>query len=434
MSRMPHAPLPPPVSSQAIVGAVARLFDRGTRVVGWGTGSVFDYFHSHHPVRLDYLVDGDSRRWGSRRHGVEVLPPARLRQEVPSRLLVIVYSGAWPEILAALATFGDVVGVPASALFADTAARGRLRHAEAVAAAPRPARAPSPARAIVVQGPILPDMTPLVLRTLGALHPRELIVLSTWRKTEPALLASLEGLYDELVLTDTPSTPGIQNRNLQIVSTRAGIQAAMACGARTIVKTRTDLAILGGHLFERARWLRERTSGAAARRAGLHGQLVVPSTFTRKYLLYHPSDLVMLGAAEDLLRYWSAPLDPRGGSLLDQEWLDRSLADLALAGNPAESYLGTEFCRAIGRPLPGTLRDSWSFYGDLLAVVDDAWFDLLWVKHLSSPDAAVRSGPRQTVSHAFWERLRHADPTLVEDLTAVDPRSVRLASLTGLAA
>ncbi len=44
--------------------ARARLFDREARIVGWGTGSVFDYFHDLFPVRLDYLIDNDVSRRG----------------------------------------------------------------------------------------------------------------------------------------------------------------------------------------------------------------------------------------------------------------------------------------------------------------------------------------------------------------------------------
>ena len=74
----------------------------------------------------------------------------------------------------------------------------------------------------------------------------------------------------------------------------------MALGARSILKTRTDLAILGESVFEQAeRWL-QNFDPARARRFGLRNRLIVPSSYTRKYLLYHPSDLAMVGAAEDM--------------------------------------------------------------------------------------------------------------------------------------
>ena len=160
------------------------------------------------------------------------------------------------------------------------------------------------------------------------------------------------------------------------------------------------LPILGESVFEQAeRWL-QNFDATKARRLGLQNRLIVPSSYTRKYLLYHPSDLAMLGAAEDMARYWSAPLDPRSGELLAVASPASAMAAVNLAGHPTESYLGLQFCRTIGRPVAGTLVDSWAFYRDLFAVVDNDWFDLLWFKNLSIPDAARRSGIRQMVTGA----------------------------------
>src|SRR6185436_17702724 len=118
--------------------------------------------------------------------------------------------------------------------------------------------------------------------------------------------------------------------------------------------------------------------------------------------------------------------------LLSDEWIGRSLTSANLDGNPTESYLGTALCRALGRPLRATLEDSWAFYRDCFAVVDNDWFDLLWFKNLSIPDAAVRSGVRETVSQAFWERLVSRDPALAMDPPAVDPAATSLGALAGL--
>jgi hypothetical protein len=217
------------------------------------------------------------------------------------------------------------------------------------------------------------------------------------------------------------------------VSTRAGIDFAMSLGARTILKTRTDLAILGESLFDqRERWL-QNFEASTARRLGLRNRLIVPSTYTRKYLLYHPSDLAMLGAADDLAQYWSAPLDPRSGELLTVASGDSPMAAVNLSGHPTESYLGLQFCRALGRPVAGTLADSWTFYRDLFAVVDNDWFDLLWFKNLSIPDAARRSGVRQMVTQSFWHRLLASDPLIERDLLAVNPARVPLSALAGAA-
>jgi hypothetical protein len=421
-----------PIDARGLDDACARLYSRRARVIGWGTGSVFEYFHALYPIRLDYLVDNDRTRWGRQRRGIEVASPERLLSEVPSETVIIIYSSAWTEIRNQIASLGPFVAVPASAAFAELSVREKLSWTEEVATRPV-TRRPKSGNTIVVQGAVTEGVTARLLRILTALNPDNLVLLSTWNDTGGELLDEVAGIADEVVLSTPPKVAGVQNRNRQIVSTRAGIDRAIALGAKSILKTRTDLAVLGESLFEQAeRWLRN-FEPAKARRVGLQNRLIVPSSYTRKYLLYHPSDLAMLGAAEDLALYWSAPLDPRSGELLAVASPDLPMSTVNLAGHPAESYLGLRFCRALGRPVAGTLADSWAFYRDLFAVVDNDWFDLLWFKNLSIPDAARRSGVRQMVTQAFWQRLFASDPLIERDLLEINPSRVGLGALAGAA-
>jgi len=428
---MPSPALLAPIDTRSLAVATRRVFDRGAKLVGWGSGSVFDYFHGLYPVRLEYLVDDDQSRWGSWHHGLEVVSPARLARDADRETFVIIYSDAWPTIQQSIAEIGPIASVPASAVFADAGVRAKLAWAEEMVhevPSRHVARADS---AIVVQGPIVPEVTPHVLRVMSALHPRHLLILSTWTDTDPALMAEVGPLVDEVVASRRPDPPGVQNRNLQIVSTLAGIDRAIALGARTVLKTRTDLAVLNKYVFSEARWWLDHIGNQTVRAAGLHQRIMVPQSFTRKYLLYHPSDLVMLGDARDLRTYWATPLDSRSGSLTSPEWRDRAIADVNMDGHPSESYLGLNFCRSIGRATPGTLDDSWTFYRDFFVVTDNDWFDLLWFKNLSIPDTALRSGVRQTMSHTSWQRLQVDLRALVKTAADVDPTEVTFKALMG---
>jgi hypothetical protein len=329
---------------------------------------------------------------------------------------------------------GGFPSLPASAAFADGAARARLAWSERLAAAPPAPRVPRSRNAIVVQGPVVPAITARVLRVTAAVHPEDRVILSTWRDTDPELLEEARPFADDVVLSQRPGRAGIQNRNCQIVSTAAGIERAIALGSSTILKTRTDLAVLAGSVFEQARWWFGRSDHGAARANGLHERLVVPASYTRKFLLYHPSDLVMLGAADDMARYWSAPLDPRHDAHRSHDWVDLPLSSANMDGHPAESYLGMRFCGSIGWPRRATLDDSWAFYRDLFTVVDNDWFDLLWFKNLSIPDAATREGARQLVTHRFWRRLRAKDPALSFDMSEIDIEALTMRGLTGVCA
>jgi WavE lipopolysaccharide synthesis protein len=421
-----------PIDAQQLGQAYARLYSRTARVIGWGTGSAFDYFNGLHPIRLDYLVDNDPTRWGQQRRGIEIAAPERLVTEVPADTVIVIYSSSWMEIRDQIARMGDFIAIPASVAFLDASVREKLSWVEAIVERPGKRR-PSAVNTIVVQGPVMKGVTAYVLRILAALNPHDLVLLSTWNDTDPALLDEVSPIADDVVTSARPPIAGVQNRNLQIVSTRAGVERAIELGARTILKTRTDLAILSQSVFLQAgRWL-QNFDASRARSLGLHDRLIVPSNYTRKYLLYHPSDLAMLGAAEDLALYWSAPLDPRSGELHSVASPNAALSAVNLAGHPAESYLGLEFCRTLGRPVTGTLVDSWMFYRDLFAVVDNDWFDLLWFKNLSIPDATCRSGVRQLVTSAFWQRLFASDPLIERDLLELNPSRIALGALAGAA-
>ncbi len=417
------------LDARSLEAARVRLSDRTTRLVGWGSGSVFDYFQSRCPLPLAYLVDNDAARWGGERRGVQVHSPDRLSTEDPRRAVVIIYSAAWPDIQRQLAAMGSYLPIPAAAAFAEPSTLERLSRADAIAARSVATRRPSFRRTIVVQGPIWPDVTTRVLRVMAAQNPDDAIVLSTWNDTDPEQLKTASAEVDDVVLSPRPLPVGIQNRNAQIVSTRAGIERAIDAGATTILKTRTDLAPMASAIFDRADAWSAGLDTSVARAAGLRGRIVVPQSFTRKYLLYHPSDLVMVGAADDLRLYWSAPLDPRTGDLLSPEWMDRPLAIVNMDGNPTESYLGLQFCRTTGRATPGTTRDSWQFYRDLFVVVNNDAFELLWYKNLSLPDITVTSGVRQLVDHAFWHRLQRWDETVEAELRHVDIERTVLRSL-----
>ena len=404
---------------------IEHITDGPTRHVGWGTGSAFEYFHARHPLKLAYSVDNEPTKWGTERNGVPIVGPDTLRSEDPLRTLVVVYSMAWREILPQLSRMGFQRAVPAGALFgllADPAGRDRLARADTLSRR-QVTRRPLTRRAIVVQGPIVPEVTRYALSVTSAQHPRDLIVLSTWRETPEDLLADVAPHVDEIVLNDAPAVPGIQHRNYQLVSTRAGLECARAAGATEVLKTRTDGVHVSPVLFDAAAALAQRFAPSAARALGLHGRIIVPQSFTRTYVPYHASDLMMLGSIEDLLAFWSSPLDLRAGTARDFYPATVSLCDVALDGRAPESYFGVHYCRHVGRPVRGTVHDSWAYYRDLFTVVDNDWFGLLWLKNVSMPEARLKGGPRRLVDHRFWRRLVAGRSELRAIVPELDPRT-----------
>ena len=306
-----------PIDARGLDQACARLYSRTARVIGWGTGSVFDYFHSLYPIRLDYLVDNDRTRWGQQRRGIEIASPERTAvRSTRQSTVIVIYSSSWTEIRDQIARIGDFIAIPATAAFADASVREKLSWAETIARRPR-SRWPSAMNTIVVQGPVTKGVTAHVLRILTALNPDNLVLLSTWDDTDPELLAEAAAVADEVVTSAPPRdrwrSESESADRLDARGHRSRDRSGRAHDPEDANRSRHSgrVGVRAGRAV--AAELRRRRE---ARRLGLQNRLIVPSSYTRKYLLYHPSDLAMLGAAEDMARYWSTPLDPRSGELL----------------------------------------------------------------------------------------------------------------------
>src|SRR5262249_41490767 len=140
---------------------------------------------------------------------------------------------SWTEIRDQIARIGDFIAIPASVAFLDTSVREKLSWAETLTGRPRRQR-PSAVNTVLVQGPVVKAVTAQVLRILIALNPDNLVLLSTWNDTDPGLLSEASAVADHVVTSARPRRAGVQNRNLQIVSTRAGVERAIELGARTI--------------------------------------------------------------------------------------------------------------------------------------------------------------------------------------------------------
>ena len=284
----------------------------------------------------------------------------------------------------------------------DAVAQRFERRARALANAPAGSRAGDPSDAIVVQGPTTAD-TETSLASLRRLYPREIIVLSTWQDTDTALRARLAGYCNAVVLSAPPRSPGGSNRNYQIVSTNAGLARARELGALTVIKMRTDTCLMSPHLFALYRLLEAQYDRGAAQANGLAGRIFVPQTYTKKYFPCHVSDIVMLGHAGDLARYWNVPLDERPLAPEDFSWGRQSLERIGTEGLLPECYLGWRFAEGLGladRSAP--LAAYWRLLRDYFVVVDDAWFDLYWLKRpLHLQPRAVD----ELVTHHFWQTL-----------------------------
>jgi hypothetical protein len=167
----------------------------------------------------------------------------------------------------------------------------------------------------VVQGPIVTESnqsvgvysTNQVLHSIRQYYPEAEIILSTWQGSNVSGLT-----YDQLVLSEDPGgfkLGGLtMNYNRLILSTKAGIQLA---DRSYVVKTRTDIIFTGNQLCQLLQYISP-TKG----KYGVFNNYVLSTTWyvrnpIKLNLVFHPSDIFLVGKKEDILSHFDAPLQPR---------------------------------------------------------------------------------------------------------------------------
>jgi hypothetical protein len=167
----------------------------------------------------------------------------------------------------------------------------------------------------VVQGPIVAKSSPGegiystrdVLASIRKFFPDSEIILSTWKGSD------IEGLiYDELVLSDDPGgfkLGGLtMNYNRLIVSTKTGIQKA---SRKYVVKTRSDITFTGNQLLEQLQYITPVKSKYAVFNKFVLSTIFYVRNPVKLNLVFHPSDIFLVGEKEDVLSHFDVPLPER---------------------------------------------------------------------------------------------------------------------------
>jgi hypothetical protein len=234
------------------------------------------------------------------------------------------------------------------------------------------------APAIVMQGGIVGelDFTLQTLELYRRLHPQARLVLSTWADADAAALQRAQALGVQVVLSDKPAFAGQQNINLQIVTAAAGVLAAQAAGATHVLKTRTDQRLCAPDLLAYLHTLQESFPLPAP--GAQKARLLTASLNTFRYRMYGVTDMFLFGRTEDMVAYWTPPLDERR---FDPDAVHfRNLREFA-QWRVCEVYLCTEFLQRTGWTQRWTLEDYWRLMAERFCVVDATSIDLLWPKY-----------------------------------------------------
>lgn len=202
------------------------------------------------------------------------------------------------------------------------------------------------------------------------------IIVSTWSDEEKSAINRIKKLNIDLVISDKPQYPGISNINLQITSTFNGLEKAIKNGAMFLMKTRTDQRIYAPNVFN---YLVSILDHFPSNHTSSGKRLVGVSLNTFINRLYGLSDMFMFGLMDDMVGYWSAPLDMRSRKEIlfkpNMSMIEYSKFNIC------EVYLMTNYLKNIGYEINWSLEDSFEVYSKYFAVVDAHSIDLFWNKY-----------------------------------------------------
>jgi len=233
------------------------------------------------------------------------------------------------------------------------------------------------ATAIVIQGPILldNDFTFETLKLYGEMFPQTRLILSTWEDENTEELIKIRGLGVDVVLNKKPIYAGPANINLQIVSASSGIMRAKEIGCRYALKTRTDQRIYSENSLRLCLGILKLFP--LKNKLCQKNRLVAFNLNSFKYRLYGISDMINFGNIDDMLDYWSPPLDQRKISELGDA---KTLYEFSRQ-RFAEVYFMTSFLVKIGRDINWSLEDSFSAIADHFCILNTSDIDLFWPKY-----------------------------------------------------
>lgn len=222
--------------------------------------------------------------------------------------------------------------------------------------------------AIVVQGPVITedDFTLESLCAYRAYWPNTEVILSTWEGLDHGLRHRIESSGITVVTSPRPLFPGYCNVNLQLTSSRAGIDASHG---DFILKLRTDQRLCSDLALE-----------SLLSHASVFGQqrLVVVSLNTMKYRLFSVSDMLQFGTRDNMRTLWSCPPSTYEGVRNDSR--NTKLGDHSLLEIP-EVYLMRHYLEARGIPYEWTQGSYKSILRDHFVVLNAEQLDLFWPKY-----------------------------------------------------
>jgi hypothetical protein len=256
--------------------------------------------------------------------------------------------------------------------------------------------------AIVLQGPVRREIRFVAetVKLYTRLHPGVHIIVSTWDDTPKENVLLLSELGAEIVLSQPPKYSGVSNTNLQLVSSKAGLEVAKEMGAMFSLKTRVDQRLYSPAALSIMKNLAGRPVLSAESSIPV-GRLVALSSNSFMRRVYGLSDFLTFGRTQDVLDYWSAPITapkvPLGGTqMIDPSHLADETREFP------EVYVCSSFLERSGWRLGWSLQDWEKALVARFAITDASTVDFFWNKYSSREHLWRRYGDIPHLQEVTW--------------------------------
>ena len=207
---------------------------------------------------------------------------------------------------------------------------------------------------ILLQGPIIPRLTALISTYYKRLYPDVPIVISTWAGSDLSEFTHQPSTNFQIVLSDLPGDAGPSNVNLQITSTRKGIQALKGFKCTHILKTRTDVLLQSPTFISYLHFMLNK---------GGETSIVFSSFNSFLFRLFSPSDQIQFGKTKNVEAFWDVDLVGKGTKF-----------------DFPEEYLFKNYLRKYDYRLDDTIDSYWDALGKFAVIADHEQLGQIWNK------------------------------------------------------
>jgi len=271
------------------------------KFVGWGAGAEFRDYYNKLGIKLEYTICIYKDNWGKRVNNIQVKAPETLLTEDPNKIIVIIFSAWWFDIIRQVSSLGNYKYIRAfsgwTAFHSASYDKFITTHLSR--------RTPSANKcAILMQGPLHP-YTEMAIAMTKREAPGTHLLLSTWSNSNGNFLSRCKKIIDDLNLNETPKTvgpSGLNNLFIQQFGVLTGLERLKRQGFKYALKIRSDSSLALNFDFDQLILLTERKGRS---QCGLNSRLIFSGSHSWKFIPFHLTDQYQFGLIDDLIKYWS---------------------------------------------------------------------------------------------------------------------------------